>query len=174
MKKIILSTLVGTLCLMGSVASANDKGTQLHLGYEHLDLESYNGNGGVFGVNYVVPLKVLGEGVNSSVEVGTGIDLGFGSTKVLNGSEGFYNGDAALFVGYQYKQFNVRGTVGYSFIKVGNSSNRLYGALYGGSVGWNITKNWGIQAVYKDGSVKHSSGPDVDVSYTGLNIVWKK
>jgi len=154
---------------MGSAASAKEQETKFYLGYEHLSLDSYNGNGGVFGFNYVVPLKVLGDGVNNGVEVGAG------STKVANGSNGFYNGDADLFGGYQYKQFNVRGIVGYSFIEVGSSSNTLYGPLYGGSIGWDITKNFGIQAVYKDGSVKHSSGgPDVDISYTGFNIVWKK
>ena len=117
---------------MGSAASAKEQETKFYLGYEHLSLDSYNGNGGVFGFNYVVPLKVLGDGVNNGVEVGASVEVGAGS-------------------------------------------NTLYGPLYGGSIGWDITKNFGIQAVYKDGSVKHSSGgPDVDISYTGFNIVWKK
>lgn len=174
MKKIILTTLLGTSCMLGTTALADDQGSQLHIGYNKLSLDSKDGNGAVLGWNYVIPLKILGDGATSGLEAGFGWDIGGGSVDVANGSNGFYNGDAKIFAGYHYDRVNIRGTVGYGFIKVGSDSNTMYGALYGGSAGFNFSKKWGIEAVYKTGQVSPTAGPDIDISYAGVNLVWKR
>jgi len=174
MKKILLATLLGTSCMIGTAAMAYDEGSQMHIGYNQLSLGSNNGNGAVYGWNYVIPLKVLGDGVKSGLETGLGFDLGIGSIDVANGSNIFSNGEAKIFAGYHYDRVNIKGTVGYGFLKVGSDSNSMLGADYGISAGFNFSKKWGIEAVYKTGQVSLNSGPGIDISYTGVNIVWKR
>jgi len=166
MKKILLSSLIGAMLISASAFAS--EGLSTKLGYSHTELESVNGNGGVFGMDYVIPLKVLGNGRTSGLETGFGFNLGAG---VID-SNGYYNGDADIFIGYQYQGVNVRGTVGYGFLKV-ESTSSMHGPLYGGSVGYDFSEKWGVEAVYKTGKYSPAAGPDLDITYTGLNIVWR-
>ena len=173
MKKILLGSLFVASCLIGTAASA-DQGSEVHLGYNHVSIGSSDvtGNEGVFGWNYALPLTVLGNGDTTGLELGFGWDIGVGSMSGdTGGSNGFYNGDAKIFIGYQYHGLHVRGGGGYGFLKIDGSNNSYTGAEYIASLGYNFTNKYGVEVAYKDSTMSQSGGPNVDCSNVGVNFI---
>ncbi len=159
MKKNLLGSIVIASHLVGVVVSA-DQGSEIHFGYNHVLVDNSNntrGNEGLFGWNYILPLTVLGNGDTTGVEVGFGWDIGVGSIGGdTGGSNGFYNGDAKIFIGYQYHGLHVRGGGGYGFLKIDGSNNSYTGAEYIASLEYNFTKKYGVEVIYKGSSMSRS------------------
>ena len=177
MKKIILGSIVAASLLTTS-AIAKDSGASYHIGYDHISIYDTTGNGGEFGVNYVIPLKVLGNGDKSGLELGFGTDLGYGvlsSSHDIGDSTAYENVDGQVFVGYQYSNFHVRGGIGYGFLSTGNSGYSTFkGVEYTASAGYNFTKKYGVDVFYKTSNMSPVVGPDTTVNYAGINFVIHK
>lgn len=156
--------------LLATSAFAKDGGANTHFGYNHLDVSGVTGNGVNFGFGYTIPLKVLGNGNDTGLEAGFSADIGYGITNVDSSNGGFENGDAQIFLGYQKSDFHIRGGVGYGFLKLGSEDNSMIGAEYTASTGYNFTKKYGFDIFYKDSTMSPAVGPDVDVSYVGVNF----
>lgn len=173
MKKIILGSIVAASVLTTS-AIAKDS-SSMHFGYDHVSIYDTTGNGGEFGVNYVIPLKVLGNGDNSGLELGFGTDLGYGvlsSSHDIGDSTAYQNVDGQVFAGYQYSDFYVRGGIGYGFLRTGSSQYSIFkGMEYTASTGYNFTKKYGVDIFYKNSNMSPVVGPDTTVNYAGINLV---
>jgi len=173
MKKILLGSLLVASCLIGTAASA-DQGSEIHLGYNYISVDSSNstGNEGVFGWNYALPLTVLGNGDTTGLELGFGWDIGVGSmSSDTDESNGFYSGDAKIFIGYQYHGLHIRGGGGYGFLKVDGTNNSYTGPEYTASLGYNFTKKYGVEVAYKGSTMSQTGGPDVNFNNLGVSFI---
>jgi len=172
MKKILLSTLAG-LALLTTSVSANNDGiiVEQHIGYSNISMGEDSGHGANFGFDFAIPIfgadKIQGFNVGLGVEVeGASIDNSTG------GSTGVWGGNGKAFVGYNFKDFNVRAGGGYQYLSI-NDSSYVDGFVMTSSAGWNFSEKYGIQVTYKTGDLSlNGSGPDISTDIIGVSFVF--
>ncbi len=176
MKKIALALTTAALLASASMAS---EFTTLKIGYEHASIgDNITGNGGVVGLDWMMPTTYLGNGTTTGIEIGFGLDFDIYQAKddTTNDTDLYGGGDAKLLVGYRYENFSIDGGVGYGYTKVADSSY-LLGMTYHAQAKYFFTDKYGMEVSYKGGdmSLETSAGsaPDVSTSYVGVSFIWK-
>jgi len=172
MKKTLVGMAAAIALTLGATSASASGDT--YIGYSHLDLGSLNatGQGMSLGFDYMLPLD--GENMPfKGLELGGGFDFDYWRVSPDDGSSnvGARDGSFNLLAGYRYKDAYVRGGVGYTLMTV--DSLGLKGVTYKGTVGYDFTKKFGINAEYIGGSLTPDTGADIDITKITANFVIK-
>jgi len=173
MKKILLSTLA-TIALIGTTLTANESGfiVEQHIGYTNISMENESGHGANLGFDFAIP--IFGANKTNGLNIGLGIEVEGASidSSTGSGSVGVYGGTGKGFLGYNYKDFNVRVGGGYQYLKITEASY-ADGFVMTSSAGWNFSEKFGVQVTYKTGDLSlNGSGPDIKTDTVGINFVF--
>jgi len=121
--------------------------------------------------------------VSDSVEgfgIGACMNFNFNQLDGNSDSDYTYGADASLLVGYDFTKngmpVKIKAGAGYDF-EVVTSDSYYSGIIYTAGVGYDFTRKYGMEVVYKTGDMKlHTAAgdsPAFNTSTVSLNFVWR-
>lgn len=175
MKKIVTSIAAATLISSVLMAASTDKHVGLNM--VSMDLEDSNT---AYGFNY--GFDKLWNPVDSVQGFGLGMGMNFNFNQ-LDGSElsdYTYGFDASALVGYDFSTngapIKFKAGIGYDF-EIITSDSYYSGLFYSAAIGYDFSKKYGMEAVYKTGDKEISTAAGTSDAFTtstvSLNFVWR-